>query len=171
MALLSPYITTGNTYFHEVKKTLPPVHDGACVFCRIAAGTAPAEVIIRTPRVLAILDLHPIHRGHALIIPRDHHQDVLSIPDDLLAEMSRTSRDVARALVEVLGLEGFNVFSNNGRIAGQSVFHAHIHVTPRYPQDGIRFVPVHTRYGAGEMAQMGARLREGLTSFRHTQGE
>lgn len=150
---------------------LPTVHNTDCVFCRIAAGTAGAEVLLRTPRTMAILDINPIHQGHALVIPRAHYQDFLSIPAEELGELTRAAQAVAGTLVRVLGLEGFNVFSNNGRIAGQSVFHAHIHVTPRYAGDGIRFVPILTAYGPGEKERMAVRLRADLDAHRTTQGE
>jgi histidine triad (HIT) family protein len=150
---------------------LPPDHSSDCVFCRIAAGTAPAQVILKRPRVLAILDVNPIHPGHALILPKEHHQDLLAVPPDLLPELTAAVQDVARALVRTLELPGFNVFSNNGRVAGQSVFHAHIHVTPRYPHDGIRFVPAVTHYGAGEMERMADRLRRDIDAQRSTHGE
>ena len=145
---------------------LPHVPATACVFCRIAAGRLPAGVLIDRPGVLAILDTNPIHPGHALVFPRAHHQDFLSLPRDLLPEVITATQDVAQALVQTLKLQGVNIFSNNGEIAGQSVFHAHIHVTPRYPHDGIRFVPVHGRYGPGELDRMAGLLREHLNGIR-----
>jgi histidine triad (HIT) family protein len=150
---------------------LPTTSTTDCIFCRIAAGTAPAQIILARPRVLAILDVSPIHPGHALILPREHHQDLLAVPPDLLPELTAAVQDVARTLVRILNLPGFNVFSNNGRPAGQSVFHAHIHVTPRYPHDGIRFVPAVTQYGEGEMQRMADRLRQDLDAQRLIHGE
>lgn len=77
--------------------------------------------------------------GHALIIPRCHSETFLELPPESLGGIVEVTQRVSRALVEALGLEGFNIFSNNGKIAGQSVFHFHWHATPRYGDDNIRF--------------------------------
>jgi histidine triad (HIT) family protein len=133
-----------------------------CVFCKIIDHTLPAEILYETGRVISILDINPIHHGHALVIPKTHCVDFLSIPESDLHEVLHASQLVARALVTSLGLEGFNVFSNNGRIAGQSVFHFHMHVTPRYPDDDIRFVLKLKSYPRGSMAEYARRIREHL---------
>lgn len=130
-----------------------------CVFCRIARHELPAEILYETDRVISILDINPIHFGHALVIPRDHCRDFLSILEDDLHELTRASQIVARALVRALNLEGFNVFSNNGRIAGQSVFHFHLHITPRYPDDDIRFILTLKTYSNGQMTEYADRIR------------
>ncbi len=136
---------------------------GDCVFCRIARMQLPAEILSRTDRVISILDINPIHYGHALVIPTSHCADFLSISDSDLHELMRVAQNVARAMVSALGLEGFNVFSNNGRIAGQSVFHFHLHITPRYPDDDIRFVLKLKSYRDGEMAVYAEKIRQFLS--------
>jgi len=134
-----------------------------CVFCKIAGRELPAEVLLQTPRVISILDINPIHYGHALVIPTSHCSDFLAIGDADLHELMRVAQDVARGMVSALGLEGFNVFSNNGRIAGQSVFHFHLHITPRYPDDDIRFVLKLKSYRDGEMAAYADKIRHCLS--------
>ena len=131
----------------------------ACVFCKIIRKEAPAEVLLETDRVLAMLDIRPIHYGHALIIPKVHCRDFLDVPEEYLHDILRASQVVARGLVEGLRLEGFNLFANNGRIAGQSVFHFHIHVTPRYATDNIRFVLSLKEYPQGKMREMADTIR------------
>jgi histidine triad (HIT) family protein len=133
-----------------------------CVFCKIINHSLPAEILYETGRVIAILDINPIHHGHALVIPKTHCVDFLSIPETDLHEVLHASQLVARALVHCFGLEGFNIFSNNGRIAGQSVFHFHMHVTPRYPDDDIRFVLKLKSYPRGTMEDYARRIREFL---------
>jgi histidine triad (HIT) family protein len=133
-----------------------------CVFCKIIDHSLPAEILYETGRVIAILDINPIHHGHALVIPKIHCVDFLSIPETDLHEVLHASQLIARALVSSLQLEGFNVFSNNGRIAGQSVFHFHMHVTPRYPDDDIRFVLKLKSYPRGTMAEYARKIREQL---------
>ena len=133
-----------------------------CVFCKIIDHSLPAEILYETGRVISILDINPIHHGHALVIPKSHCADFLSIPETDLHEVLHASQLVARALVTCFGLEGFNIFSNNGRIAGQSVFHFHMHVTPRYPDDDIRFVLKLKSYPRGTMEDYARRIRECL---------
>ena len=133
-----------------------------CVFCRIVSGSLPGEVVYSGDQVIAILDAHPIHPGHALVIPRRHVTDLLHLPDMVLPEMMLAVRTVAGGLVQALGLEGFNTFSNNGPVAGQSVFHFHIHITPRHAGDGIRFVHGAKGYKPGEMAAIGERIRRSI---------
>jgi histidine triad (HIT) family protein len=135
-----------------------------CTFCRIIAHTLPAEILFESERVISILDINPIHHGHALIIPKAHCTDFLSVPDGDLHEVLRVTQMVARALVGSLRLDGFNIFSNNGRIAGQSVFHFHMHVTPRYADDNIRFVLQLKSYAGGSMAEYARRIREHLSA-------
>ena len=131
-----------------------------CIFCRIINNTLPAERLFESEKVISILDINPIHHGHALVIPKAHCTDFLSVPEGDLHEVLRVTQIVARALVQSLRLDGFNIFSNNGRIAGQSVFHFHMHVTPRYPDDDIRFVLKLKSYAGGTMADVARRIRE-----------
>ncbi|MGA9121317.1 MAG: HIT family protein [Bacteroidota bacterium] len=131
-----------------------------CAFCRIIRREAPAEIIYEDDRTIALLDIRPIHHGHALIIPKTHCIDFLALPDDFLHDILKTTQIVARALVEAFQLEGFNIFSNNGRVAGQSVFHFHMHVTPRYADDDIRFVLRLKEYPDGRMNEIADKIRE-----------
>jgi len=131
-----------------------------CTFCKIISHHLPAEVLYENDRVIAILDINPIHFGHALVIPKTHCLDFLSIPETDLHDVLHTTQIVARAIVKSLKLEGFNIFSNNGRIAGQSVFHFHMHITPRYPGDNIRFVLELKSYQEGTMADYAEKIRQ-----------
>jgi histidine triad (HIT) family protein len=133
-----------------------------CIFCKIARKEAPAEIVYESDRVLAMLDIRPIHYGHALIIPKIHCTDFLSVPEESLHELIQTTQVVARAIVKAYDLEGFNVFSNNGRIAGQSVFHFHLHVVPRYSGDAVRFAPMLKSYDGSSMAEHGERIRRNI---------
>jgi histidine triad (HIT) family protein len=133
------------------------------VFCKIAKHELPAEVLYETENVISILDINPIHYGHALVIPKTHCTDFLDVRESDLREVLHAAQIVARAIVESLDLKGFNFFSNNGSIAGQSVFHFHLHVTPRYADDNIRFVLQLKSYGGNSMAQYAERIRKHLT--------
>ena len=130
-----------------------------CIFCKIADRTLSAEILYENDKVISILDIHPIHHGHALVFPKVHCKDFLSIPEGDLHDVLHASQIVARALVSSLDLEGYNIISKNGRIAGQSVFHFHMHITPRYPNDNIRFVLDLKSYSRGVIEEYGRKIR------------
>ncbi len=132
-----------------------------CVFCRILAGREPAVKVLETPGVLAFLDLAPVHPGHTLVVPKTHYETLLDLPDEAWREMGRVCRQVAQALQQAFRAHGFNLGMNNSPAAGQGVFHAHIHVVPRYYGDGLRLFP-QKDYGPGEMEETGRRLRQAL---------
>jgi histidine triad (HIT) family protein len=134
---------------------------GDCVFCKIVAGKLPSVQVLETPRVLAFLDLAPVNYGHTLVIPKEHHENLLDLPDDLWTEMGRVSRQVAQALRKALYARAFNVGMNNFEAAGQVVFHAHLHVIPRYANDGLYLFPQGT-YQPGDMEKVGQQLRQAL---------
>ncbi len=134
----------------------------SCIFCKIIQKEEPAEILYETDRVLAMLDIRPIHFGHALVIPKAHCVDFLSLPEQSFHDLMHVTQIVARALVRTFDLEGFNVFSNNGRIAGQSVFHFHLHIVPRYIGDTIRFAPMLKTYTGRSMAEHGERIRRNI---------
>ncbi len=135
-----------------------------CVFCKIAAHQLPAEILYETENVVAILDINPIHYGHALVIPKTHCTDFLHVREVDLHDVLHVTQIVARAMVESLELEGFNIFSNNGKAAGQSVFHFHMHVTPRYPDDDIKFVLTLKTYDGNAMATYAEKIRRHITN-------
>jgi len=130
-----------------------------CVFCKIVSGDIPSEILFENEHVVTILDINPIHFGHALVIPRKHYRDFLDLEPQCYPPLLEAARIVSSALVKGLQLEGFNLFSNNGRIAGQSVFHFHLHITPRYLDDNIRFVLKLKKYENGKMKQYADLIR------------
>ena len=132
-----------------------------CIFCRIAAGKLPAARVLETPGVLAFLDIAPVHYGHTLVIPKTHHQNLLDLPDDLWQEMGRVCRRIALAIQQSLKAPGFNIGMNNFAAAGQEVFHAHVHVIPRYSGDGLKLFPQES-YRPGDLEKTAAQLREAL---------
>ncbi len=135
-----------------------------CEFCSIISGEAPAEVIFRNEHAIAILDIRPIHRGHVLVIPVRHSGDLLEVPEADCDGLFRALRVVTRGVVDALRPPGFNVFSNNGKAAGQSVFHFHFHVTPRYHEDNIRFVLELKSYQQNEMSEYGRKIRDAIAA-------
>jgi histidine triad (HIT) family protein len=132
-----------------------------CIFCRIVQGQLPAARVLETPAVLAFLDIAPVNYGHTLVIPKVHYQNLLELPDELWTEMGQVSRRVAQALRATLYAQGFNIGMNNFEAAGQVVFHAHIHVIPRYFSDGLKLFPQES-YKPGDLEKTAAQLRQAL---------
>jgi diadenosine tetraphosphate (Ap4A) HIT family hydrolase len=109
-----------------------------CVFCDIVAGRAPASFVYRDDRVTAFLVLRPVTPGHLLVIPNDHLVTLADLDDGILADITRLGARMAAALrASGLPCEGINLFLADGEAAGQEVFHAHLHVFPRTPDDGF----------------------------------
>ena len=138
-----------------------------CEFCEIIRGRSRAEVIFENERIISILDINPIHFGHALVIPKRHCETFVDVPDEDLSELIRIAKCVSRSIMDILKPEGFNIFSNNGKAAGQSVFHFHLHVTPRYLDDNIRFVLKLKKYEEGQITTYGGQLRQQIFNQLH----
>jgi len=132
-----------------------------CIFCRIVHAQLPAARVLETPGVLAFLDIAPVNYGHTLVIPKVHYPNLLELPDELWTEMGQVSRRVAQALRAALYAQGFNIGMNNFEAAGQVVFHAHIHVIPRYFSDGLKLFPQES-YKPGDLEKTAAQLRQVL---------
>jgi len=138
------------------------IPDMQCIFCKIIARETPAEILFENECAISILDVNPIHYGHALVIPKHHHADFLEVPEDELGGIMKAVHIVTRGLVQSFDLKGFNFFSNNGTVAGQSVFHFHIHITPRYPDDNIKFVLQLKKYQGDDMKDVAEKIRSSI---------
>lgn len=107
-----------------------------CIFCKIANGEIPSKTLYEDEKYRVILDLGPATKGHALILPKDHYANLYELPEENAAEVMKLAKRMMAKMREKLGCEGFNLVQNNGEIAGQTVFHFHLHLIPRYPSDG-----------------------------------
>ena len=107
-----------------------------CIFCKIAAGEIPSNTIYEDDSFRVILDLGPATKGHALVLPKNHYADLFEIPEDVLADASKVAKKVAGTMKEKLSCDGLNLVQNNGEAAGQTVMHFHLHIIPRYKDDG-----------------------------------
>ncbi|MDR2976930.1 MAG: HIT family protein [Streptococcaceae bacterium] len=107
-----------------------------CIFCKIIAGEIPSTKIYEDEDVLAILDISQATKGHTLVMPKKHFENLLAMSGDEAALLFSKIPDIANRIVNNLGAEGMNVIANCGPIAGQSVMHTHIHLLPRTPNDG-----------------------------------
>lgn len=108
-----------------------------CIFCKLANGIIPTNSLYEDDELKVIFDASPASKGHVLIIPKQHFDNVYSLDDDTAAHIFQTAVKVSGALKDGLGLEGLNIVQNNGEIAGQTVFHFHMHIIPRYKNDTV----------------------------------
>ena len=108
-----------------------------CIFCKIAAGEIPSATLYEDEDFRVILDLGPASKGHALILPKQHYANLYELPDELAEKVIRLAKKMVIAMTKALQCDGFNVVQNNGEAAGQTVFHFHMHLIPRYKGDGV----------------------------------
>lgn len=109
-----------------------------CIFCKIAAGEIPSATIYEDADFRVILDIEPAAKGHALILPKEHYANLYELSDELASKALVVAKKVVTAMTEVLGCDGYNVLQNNGEVAGQTVFHFHMHLIPRYKDDSVK---------------------------------
>jgi histidine triad (HIT) family protein len=112
--------------------------DPECIFCKILAGELPATIVDEDERTVAFMDIAPATRGHALVIPRTHVADLLTIEREDLDAVALASQRLAKTAKQRLGADGVNLVNSCGAAAWQTVFHFHVHVIPRYEGDPLR---------------------------------
>lgn len=114
-----------------------------CIFCKIARGEIPSKTLYEDEKFRVILDLGPVARGHALILPKEHAANIYELPEETAVDVFVLAKKMAGIMRDKLKCDGLNLLQNNGETAGQTVNHFHIHVIPRYQDDGqkIGFVP------------------------------
>ena len=103
-----------------------------CIFCKIAAGEIPSRTLYEDDDVIVIMDLNPTSKGHSLIIPKDHYRNLYDIDDAVACKVIRIAKKMALCMRDALHCDGFNILQNSEETAGQTVFHFHMHLIPRY---------------------------------------
>jgi histidine triad (HIT) family protein len=131
--------------------------DADCIFCRIVAGELSAQIVDEDERTIAFMDIAPATRGHALVIPRAHYADLLSVDDADLSAVVLASQRLAKRAKDHLGADGVNLLNSCGRAAWQTVFHFHVHVIPRYEDDPLQLPWIPSE---GDQAQIAATAQE-----------
>jgi histidine triad (HIT) family protein len=123
-----------------------------CIFCKIASGEIPSNTLYEDEGFRVILDNGPATKGHALVLPKGHYANLFEIPDDVLAKAAVIAKKVAGTMKEKLSCDGLNLVQNNGETAGQTVMHFHLHIIPRYKDDGQSILWKPTSPTAEELA-------------------
>ena len=134
-----------------------------CIFCKIIAGQIPSIKLYEDADVLAFMDIGPIVKGHALVIPKTHTENIVQTPAETLARVIAVARRIAQAQLEGLGADGVNIHQANGPAAGQVVPHFHVHVVPRFKHDGHHWnwTP-HPYADMSEAAALADRIKSAL---------
>lgn len=135
-----------------------------CIFCDIASKLSEAEIIFENEKVIAFLDINPVNYGHTLVIPKKHFDNFLTMPNDELAELTKLTQYIAGSVKRALKADGFNIISNNGSSAGQSVFHFHYHIIPRYENDFI-MRPRTIEYKENEITLYSEKIKESISKY------
>jgi histidine triad (HIT) family protein len=130
-----------------------------CIFCKIAAGELPAEVVDQDEHTVSFMDINPWTRGHALVIPRNHSRNLLEIDEEDLAQVAAAAKRLAVRMRERLGCDGINLLNSSEPAAWQTVFHFHVHVIPRYDDDPLRLPGAPLKVGEDELKALAEELR------------
>lgn len=131
------------------------------IFSKIISGEIGATKIYEDEKCIAILDINPNNKGHALVIPKEEHETVFDCPSDVLAHLIVIAKKIAIRQMEVLKCDGINIGINNKKAAGQEISHIHIHVIPRYFKDRYKLGFGHVAYEEGEIDKYGEMLKLG----------
>ena len=135
--------------------------DPNCIFCKIVAGEIPCAKVYENHKYIAFLDITPVNPGHVLIIPKEHYESLLETPDEILDGMLNDAKKIAKAILKAVNSDSFNLAINTGRNSGQVVPHLHIHIMPRFPNDGHHLFRGGS-YREGEMQKVAEAIKKNL---------
>lgn len=125
-----------------------------CIFCKIIAGEIPSHTLYEDEKFKVILDVGPATKGHALILPKEHYANLYELPEETAAEAIKLAKRMMTRMTDKLKCDGFNIVQNNGETAGQTVNHFHMHLIPRYKNDGEILKYIAGEPGAEELERI-----------------
>lgn len=131
-----------------------------CIFCKIANGEIPSATAYEDSICRVILDVNPANKGHALIIPKEHFDNIYSMDAETAAKIFTIATEVAKAQKAELNPDGLNILQNNGEAAGQTVFHFHMHLVPRYIKDNVTMTWIPGKADTEELSALSKALRK-----------
>ena len=141
-----------------------------CIFCNIVDQKAEAEVIFENDEIIAFLDISPINYGHTLVIPKEHFDNFLTVPAEKLNKLIKVTQFISGAVKRSMNADGFNVICNNGDSAGQTVYHFHFHIIPRYKSD-FNLKPKLKSYSPGTMQEYAKQIRTFVHKYKDIYNE
>jgi hypothetical protein len=134
--------------------------DENCIFCKLANGDIPTATVYEDEYLRAIMDAAPANKGHIIILPKSHAADIYELEDEYVSRAFVMAKKLAVALKKLTGCDGVNILQNNGGAAGQTVFHFHVHVIPRFKNDDCTIVWKPTSYEDGEASEVAKKIAE-----------
>jgi histidine triad (HIT) family protein len=138
------------------------MNDDSCIFCRIAQKQVPASLVYDDEKVVAFLDIKPLNEGHTLVIPKKHYENIFDIPQELIANLHGITKRVALAVEKATQADGISIIQQNGKAAGQEIFHLHIHVIPRYEGQKLPSFSEISEADREKLSQTAAKIRKYL---------
>ena len=132
-----------------------------CIFCKIVKGEIPSNKVYEDDKTIAFLDINPVSKGHTLVIPKNHCNDIFDMREEDAKAVMAASKRVANAAMQRLGAAGVNLLNANRKAAGQEVFHYHMHVIPRYENDGMKLFPIE-KYKESDFKATAEKIRNPL---------
>jgi len=133
-----------------------------CIFCKIIEGKIPCAKVYDRGGIFAFLDIAPVNKGHALVVPKAHHATLFDLPPDLGRELLTALKLVGQAVMQATGAAGLNVGMNNFEVAGQLVHHAHFHLIPRHEGDGLKLWTQHAYESGEEMQRLAQAVKQAI---------
>lgn len=134
--------------------------DENCIFCKLANGDIPTATVYEDEYLRAIMDAAPANNGHIIILPKSHASNIYELEDEYVSRAFVLAKKLAVALKKLTGCDGVNILQNNGEAAGQTVFHFHVHVIPRFKDDDCTIVWKPTSYEDGEASEVAKKIAE-----------
>ena len=138
------------------------VFEEACIFCSISQKRAPASIVFEDKVVVAFLDIRPLNLGHCLVIPKEHWVDIFDIPNDVFCQVHQATKPVAVAVKKATNADGVSIIQQNGKAAGQDIYHFHVHVVPRFVGQKLPLFSEILPVERAKLDEMALRIRENL---------
>ena len=132
--------------------------DMDCLFCKLANGIFDTNIVYEDENFTAIMDISPAAMGHVIVISKEHAKNIFELPAELVGEGHKVAQKIAKAIKEVTGCDGVNILQNNEKAAGQTVFHYHIHVIPRFENDDVKIKWTLNDVSQDELKEMAKKL-------------
>ena len=132
-----------------------------CIFCKIVKGEIPCSKVYEDENFLAFLDISPVNKGHVLVVPKEHSENIFDSDNDVLRKIGPVLKKVSIAVKKGVDADGIVISQNNGKDAGQAVMHLHFHIMPRFKEDGLRHWPgEQDKYSDEEMKELSEKIKE-----------
>jgi histidine triad (HIT) family protein len=136
--------------------------DEFCIFCKIVQKQATSSIIYEDEAVMVFLDIRPLNLGHTLIIPKTHYVDIFDIPPELLSRIYRVSKQIALVVKKATNADGISIIQQNGKAAGQDIFHLHVHVIPRFEGQKLQSFSELREVDRASLDEMAEKIKQQL---------